>query len=109
MITIDKQQQNIINQLNFIGSRLEKLEAETNQMKEQQMKMIESLQQNLSSEVITIEKFKFIKDEIILGNKSNNDQIDKISESINDLSGHFQRFSMSLDQTSKIVIGLFLI
>lgn len=91
--------------MNFIANKLDKLEKDTDVIKEHQIKMSDNLQQNISAEHINVETFKVFKDEIMLGNKLNQDEINKIYDSINELDGYFHKFGDALDVVGRLVVG----
>src|SRR6185369_3770960 len=85
VISIDKQQQRIINQMNFIAKTLDKLNKDTDNIKEEQNKMNDNLLKCSSAESKNTEIFKLIKEELINGNKQNLDKINKIYDSVTDI------------------------
>lgn len=104
VISIDKQQQRIINQMNFIANRLDKLDKDTDTMKEEQLKMNEKLLQNSAAEAQNATIFRNIQEEIGLGNRENFNKMEQIRETVAVITSHFQKFNSTLEQVNHLAV-----
>lgn len=107
VISIDKQQQRIINQMNFIANKIDKLDKDTDLVKEEQIKMNEFIKLNSSAEQQNANTFKMLKEEIFFGNKETGDKINKIKESIEEVTSFFHKFNSTMNLVNKLAIGKF--
>lgn len=104
VISIDKQQQRIINQMNFIANRLDKLDKDTDMMKEEQLKMNEKLLQNSAAEQQNATIFRNIQEEIGLGNRTNYDKMEKIRETVAEITKYFLKFNSTLESANRLAV-----
>lgn len=105
VISIDKQQQRIITQMNFIAKALDKLNKDTESIKEEQIKMHNDLLLCLSAESKSAEILKMIKGEILDGNKENLEKIGKIQENLGEVDNYFHRYESDIKQVLSKAVG----
>jgi predicted nuclease with TOPRIM domain len=105
VVTIDKQQQRLVHQMNFLNRMTEKLSKNSDQCKEMQTRINEKLNTVSCIENMITDDFVYVRNEIQVGNKAVIEGLVQTKEVLAGTEKHFYTFSSNMSLLQNMLLG----
>lgn len=105
VVSIDKQQQRIVHQMNFLNRMAEKLSKNSDNCKEMQTRINEKLNTVSCIENMITDDFIFVRNEIQVGNKAVIEALGQTKEALAGTEKHFYTFSSNMNMLQSLLMG----